>query len=98
MDSLKFPIEYDTFGFKKLTDGSDDYYKQMLSIAALTEPNVLKITPDFGVYDPTFNMADRGQFIINASRYVPELQILQVETNLNQQGDSTISFSFRRRQ
>jgi len=98
MDSLKFPLEFDIYGFKKLTDGSDEYYKQMMSIAALTEPGVLKITPDFGVYDPTFNMADRGQFVINASRYVPEIQILQVENIIDQQGNSTISFSFRRRQ
>lgn len=97
MDSLKFPLEFDISGLKKLQDGSDDYYKQMLSISALTEPNVLRITPDFGVYDPTFNMADRGQFIINASRYVPEIQILQVENNIDARGDSTISFSFRRR-
>lgn len=97
MDSMKFPIQYDVFGFKKLADGTDDYYKQILSISALTEPNTLKLTPDFGVYDPTFNMADRGQFIINASRYVPEIQILSVENNIDNSGNSSISFSFRRR-
>jgi hypothetical protein len=98
MDSLRFPIEYNETGFAKLDDGSDSYYKQLLSISALTEPGILRMTPDFGVYDPTFQSADKGQFLINASRFVPEVQIIKVVNNIDGDGSNTISFTFRRRQ
>jgi hypothetical protein len=98
MDSLRFPIQYDETGFAKLDEGSDSYYKQLLSIAALTEPGVLRLTPDFGVFDPPFLISDKGQFLINASRFVPEVQILSVVNELDVNGENIISFTFRRRQ
>lgn len=97
MDCLKFPLTYDSSGFEKLVDGSDEYYKQLLSICARTEPGISPLYPDFGVLDPTLNMADRGQFIINAARYVPEVQIGTVETFIDRDGTMAISFAFSRR-
>lgn len=96
MDCLKFPISYDASGLAKLVEGSDEYYKQLLSICARTEPGVSPLFPSFGVYDPTLLMADRGQFLINAARYVPEVQIGTVET-LMTDGEMAISFTFTRR-
>ena len=40
MDTIKLPIEYNVNGFNKLVDGTDDYFKQLLSIAARLEPGV----------------------------------------------------------
>lgn len=97
MDCLKFPISYDASGFVKLVDGSEGYYKQLLSICARTEPGVSPLYPDFGVYDPTLMMADRGQFVINAARYVPEVELGAIETIIGQDGDMSISFTFTRR-
>jgi hypothetical protein len=97
VDCLKFPISYDSSGFTKLVDGSTDYYKQLLSICARTEPGVSPLFPDFGVYDPTLMIADKGQFIINAARYVPEIQIEQIESILGLDGSTAISFTFSRR-
>lgn len=97
MDCLKFPISYDASGFSKLLDGSTEYYKQLLSICARTEPGVSPLFPDFGVYDPTLMVADKGQFLINAARYVPEVQINQIETIIGQDGSVAISFTFSRR-
>lgn len=97
MDCIKFPISYDASGLTKLVDGSDEYYKQLLSICARTEPGISPLFPSFGVYDPTLMFADRGQFIINASRYIPEVKIGTVETIIGQDGDMAISFTFTRR-
>ncbi len=97
MDTIKLPIEYDNSGFKKLTDGTDEYYKQLLSVTARTEPRVLPITPQFGVFDPTFNSIDRGQFLIQASRYVPEIRLLSVETNDSNEGNRDVAFTYSRR-
>lgn len=97
MDCLKFPISYDASGFSKLVDGSTDYYKQLLSICARTEPGVSPLFPGFGVYDPTLMIADKGQFLINAARFIPEIEVTEVETIFSAQGDASISFTFTRR-
>ena len=97
MDTIKLPIEYDNSGFKKLTDGTDEYYKQLLSITARTEPGVLPITPQFGVFDPTFNTIDKGQFLIQASRSVPEIRLLAIETNESNEGNNDVAFTYSRR-
>jgi hypothetical protein len=97
MDTIKLPIEYDNSGFKKLADDSDEYYKQLLSVTARTEPRVHPITPQFGVFDPTFNSIDRGQFMIHASRYVPEIRLLSVETNDSNEGNRDVAFTYSRR-
>lgn len=97
MDCIKFPISYDSTGLVKLVDGTNDYYKQLLSICARTEPGVSPLFPDFGVFDPTFVTADNGQFLINAARYVPEIQVGTVETYIDGQGEMSVTFSFTRR-
>lgn len=97
MDCLKFPLSFDSSGFTKLVDGSDEYYKQLLSICARTEPGVSPLFPDFGVLDPTLMVVDRGQFVINAARYVPEIQLGTVDTLIDNQGEMSISFTFSRR-
>lgn len=97
MDCLKFPISYDASGLAKLVDSSDDYFKQLLSICARTEPGVSPLFPDFGVFDPTLMIADKGQFMINAARFVPEIQINEIETIIGQDGEMAISFTFTRR-
>ena len=96
MDIIKIPIEYDVNGLKHLIDDTDDYYKQILSISARTEPDVQPIFPDFGVYDPTFNVRDRGKFLLLASRYVPEIEILSIDIT-ESEDTHLVSFTFARR-
>lgn len=98
MDCLKFPISYDSSGFVKLVDDSDEYYKQLISICARTEPGVSPLFPDFGVLDPTFMVADRGQFVINAAKYIPEIEVGLVEAFIDDRGSTAISFTFSRRE
>ena len=100
MDSIKFPIRFDQTngGCSKLRQGSDDYYRQLLTIAARSEPASLPLTPSFGVMDPTFKSIDRGQFLFSAARFVPEVDITSIDTSL-EEGDGTmiVTFGFRRR-
>jgi len=96
MDTIKLPIEYNVNGFNKLIDGTDDFFKQLLSITARLEPGVQVVYPEFGVFDPTFNTADRGKFLINAARYVPEVRIVAIENIETEEGQS-FSFTFVRR-
>jgi hypothetical protein len=97
MDTLKIPLEYGRDGFTKLTDGSDEYYKQLLSITARTESGVSPIFPDFGVQDPTFDVVDNGRFLINASRYIPEIILTDIQSTIEDNGNNFIKFNFTRR-
>jgi len=96
MDMIKFPIKFDRTGFQKHVDGSEDYYAQLLSIALLTEPRTHVFSPRFGVFDPSFRGIDKGVFVLNAARFVPEVQILNLTTDINPDGgDAKVEFSFR---
>ena len=91
MNTIKFPIKFDTSGVQKLPEGSYDFYSQLLTVALLTEPQSHPFTPRFGVSDPTFTTIDKGLFVFNASRFVPEVEI----TSLNiTEGDETIGVQF----
>ena len=93
MNTTKFPIKFDGSGVQKLTEGTYDFYSQLLTIALLTEPDVQPFTPRFGVNDPTFTTIDKGLFVLNASRFVPEVEI----TSLNiteDNGAIDVQFSF----
>lgn len=95
MDMMKFPIEFDSTGLRKLTEGSYDYYAQLLSIALLTEPQTMVFNPRFGVFDPTFGGIDRGAFVTIASKYVPEVQIRSLNTEFNEGlGTTRVTFTF----
>jgi hypothetical protein len=96
MDMIKFPVRFDSTGFVKLRDGSEDYYAQLLTIAVQTEPRTHPFSPFFGVLDPAFRGIDRGVFIFNAARFVPEVTITNIDSSLDPTMESIkISFSFR---
>ncbi len=94
MDTIKFPIKFDTSGIQKLTDGSYDYYSQLLTVALLTEPRSHPFSPRFGVDDPAFSTIDKGLFVFNASRFVPEVEITSIEIIDEYDGSIGVSFSF----
>lgn len=96
MDMIKFPIKFDSTGIQKHTEGTEDYYAQLLSIAILTEPRTHIFTPRFGVFDPTFRGIDKGVFIMNAARFIPEVEITGLDTELDSASDGIkVNFSFR---
>lgn len=95
MDMIKFPVEFNSTGFTKLTDGSKDYFAQLLSIACLTEPRTHVFSPRFGVLDPSFTGIDKNVFVLNAARFVPEVEILNINTEIDPvSGVVGVEFSF----
>jgi hypothetical protein len=94
MDMIQFPLKFDSTGLKKLPEGSYEYYSQLLSISILTEPLTHPMTPQFGSYDPVFRTIDKGLFILNAARYVPEIRIIDISTSESIDSKVNISFSF----
>jgi hypothetical protein len=94
MDCLSFPIKFTNEGLKRLPEGSFDFFKQILTISMLTEPGEHPITPDFGVYDPSFIPVEPENFILNAARFVPEVEIRNINPTLNNDGSVDVEFSF----
>lgn len=94
MDTIKFPIRFVSGGLELLQEGTEDYYAQLLTVAILTEPRSHPYSPLFGVNDPTFTTIDKGLFILNAARFVPEVEITSVSTNERNDGTTGVSFSF----
>ena len=96
MDTIKFPIKFTSNGLSKLTEGTSDYFKQLLSFAALTEPGQFRLTPKYGVFDPSYRLIDSGVFMVHASRFVPEVTIGAVNLSLNSQTSSmSLNIEFR---
>ena len=97
MDSLAFPIRFDSTGIKKHQEGTTDYYSQLLSICMLTEPGTHPMTPGFGAFDPVFQEIDKNVFILNAAQFVPEITITAMDTTGVEQssGLAKISDYFR---
>lgn len=98
MDTLKFPLRFTADGeIKKLREGTDDYYKQMLSVCILTEPFILPLTPDFGTADPTFSSLPPTQLILSAVKYVPEVKIVSVDSSQDEElGLVNVQFVYSR--
>lgn len=98
MPTLKYPFEYGPDGsFAVLEEESDDLYSQLLSICALTEPGTFPYSPTFGVFDPTFRTIDRGTYMIQASRFIPEIVITEIDGTVNSDtGETTLKVAYRR--
>lgn len=98
MAAIKFPLSFDKNGsLATVEDGTDDFYAQILSMAALTEPGTHPYTPTFGVLDPAFRTISRGMFIIQASRFVPEIQVIEAEGEQNERtGATSLRVKFRK--
>jgi hypothetical protein len=96
MDMISFPIRFDSSGFVKLTEGTTDYYSQLLSICMLTEPGTHPFTPSFGANDPAFTNIDKSLFILNASQFVPEIELTNIDISDKDKnaGTTRISVSF----
>ena len=97
MDTISFPVKFEATGLKMLKQGTTDYYSQMLSFAILTEPNRHPLTPDFGIFDPAFRRVDKGLFITQAARYVPEITITKIDVELSEREDLAIHVGFEER-
>ena len=95
MQMIQFPIKFNSTGFVKLDENTSDYFAQLLTIACLTEPQTLIFSPRFGVRDPAFNGVDKNVFVLNAARFVPEVQIINLEAELDAiSGITNVQFSF----
>jgi len=99
MDTLKFPLTFskDTRELAKLTDGTDEFIKQIISVCILTEPFILPLTPDFGTADPAFSVISPEQLMLAASKFIPEVSIVAVNSQFEEDtGSVNVKFIYNR--
>ena len=94
MDTIAFPIKFEASGLTLLKEGSTSYYSQLLSMAILTEPNRHPLTPEYGIFDPTFRAVDKGQFVVQAARFVPEVAITNIDVDVGETENIDVSLGF----
>lgn len=94
MDTLRFPLRFVQGEVQKLTEGTADYYAQILALTAQIEPGELPLTPEFGVEDPAFNTDARNQLALTAAYFVPEIKIESLTLAENNVGQSDIKITF----
>lgn len=98
MDTLKFPLSFSkNREISKVTEGTDDYIRQMLSVCILTEPFILPLTPDFGVADPSFSTLSPATLMLNVAKYIPEVSLVAVDSLLDESaGTIKVRFIYNR--
>lgn len=98
MPTLQFPFKYDSNGsLVSLEEDTDELFSQLLSVCATTEPGTFPYTPGFGVLDPTFRQVDRGSYMIQASRFIPEIVVTAIEGTVDpDSGNTSLKVSYRR--
>lgn len=79
MDSIAFPIRFSNNELKKLTQDSDDYFNQAISVLVQTVPGEMPLDPGFGVKSMEFTKP-RSSIIQRAiESYYPEIAIKKIE-------------------
>lgn len=98
MNTIRMPIRFSkqTSAMETIDDNSDEYYATLIANAIQIESKELPISTYFGVNDPVFDERQTNRTISEAARYIPEITIKRVTTNIKDDGTREISVSFER--
>lgn len=75
MDTLAFPIRFINNHVASLSEGTDAYYNQLISLALQIAPGELALQLDFGTRNMTFSEPSESGVRQTISFYFPELSI-----------------------
>jgi hypothetical protein len=95
MDTLSFPIRFVNGSVEKIEEGTDSYYGQLLALTIHIKPGELPLTPYYGVEDPAFNDEIKVSLASQASYFIPEIDIDEVQIVEEDSGRSNLKVSFR---
>jgi hypothetical protein len=97
MDTLRFPIQFQNGGVKKVTESTDEYFAQILALSIQILPGELPLTPTYGIEDPTFQATLTRDLAFTAGAFIPEIIINRVQLQQNETGQVEIGLSFLQR-
>ena len=87
MDTLAFPIRFTNNHVVTLSEGTDNYYNQLISLALQIAPGELALQLDFGTRDMTFSKPAESAVRQTISFYFPELSI--TDLTISKDGNAT---------
>jgi hypothetical protein len=98
MDMLSSPLRFSNGAAKLLTEGTDEYYAELLSRIMQIEPGEFPISIFFGIPDPTFSGLNRATLAELASQFVPEIDITSISSSISEDnlGEETLLIYFER--
>jgi hypothetical protein len=79
MDTLAFPIRFINNHVASLTESTDAYYNQLISLALQIAPGELALQLDFGTRDMTFSEPSDSAIRQTISFYFPEIAVTELE-------------------
>lgn len=94
MDTIALPISFRQGYFEKYTDGTDEFYAFLLSMAMQIEPGELPITVNYGCFSPLYDNRSIANLAVAAAQFVPEIDIVDVEVDSFADGRTRIDVSF----
>lgn len=97
MDTFKFPVRFRGGGVEKLQDGTDEFYAHLIALSLQIHPTELRLNPQFGVEDATFNETLTRDLAFTAGAFIPEIIIEKATIALGESGKATINISFKQR-
>lgn len=96
MNTLSVPFRFTQNGSAAQHDeGSDSYYAHILSNVLQTEPGELALDSSFGTEDPVFQRISRASIVEMAAKYVPEIQVTDISTIIDDNGNEQVVISFQ---
>lgn len=95
MDTFSVPFRFADGLAAKHREGSDQYYLHILSMVLQTQPGEMPLDFNFGTNDPVFERINRATILELAAKYVPELNIEQIATILDNDGIERVLLQYR---
>jgi len=98
MNMLSSPLRFSNGAAKLLTEGTDEYYAELLSRIMQIEPGEFPISIFFGIPDPTFSGLNRATLAELAAQFVPEIDITSISSSISEDnlGEETLLIYFER--
>ena len=95
MDTFSVPFRFSGGLASKHAEGSEQYYLHILSMVLQTQPGEMPLDTNFGVNDPVFEKISRATVMELAAKYVPELNIQQIATVLDDDGVERVVLQYK---
>lgn len=95
MDTFSVPLRFSDGLAAKHSEGTEQYYLHILSMVLQTQPGEMPLDANFGINDPVFVRIDRATVLELAAKYVPELNIQQVATIIDNDGVERVVLQYR---
>lgn len=95
-DPFGFPFSFSNGKIVKVKSDSDEYAAQRIASAVSIGFNELPLRPIFGSNSPEFVGFDTGSFLLTCGNYFQDIEIIDTEEIIDNNGQARIKIEFKR--